>query len=77
MLGVWDTVGALGIPGSFLKKVGNKAFNFHGTKLNPEVMFACHAIVIDERRDSFQPTLWEVTSKNKDRIASLVSRRTF
>jgi uncharacterized protein (DUF2235 family) len=68
MLGVWDTVGALGIPVSFLKRVGDKLFNFHDTKLNDEVKFACHAIAIDERRKSFQPTLWEVTPENKHRI---------
>ncbi len=68
MLGVWDTVGALGIPVSFLKKVSDQVFAFHDTKLNPEVQFACHAIAIDERRESFEPTLWKVTPENKDRI---------
>jgi uncharacterized protein (DUF2235 family) len=68
MLGVWDTVGALGIPVSFLKKVNDKVFAFHDTKLNPEVQFACHAVAIDERRDSFEPTLWKVTPENKNRI---------
>lgn len=68
MLGVWDTVGALGIPVSFLKNVSDSIFNFHDTKLNSEVQFACHAIAIDERRESFEPTLWEVTPENKNRI---------
>lgn len=68
MLGVWDTVGALGIPISFLKNVGDRLFAFHDTKLNPEVQFACHAVAIDERRNSFEPTLWEVTPENKHRI---------
>ena len=68
MLGVWDTVGALGIPVSFLKNIGDKVFAFHDTKLNSEVQFACHAIAIDERRSSFEPTLWKITPENKDRI---------
>lgn len=68
MLGVWDTVGALGIPISFLKDVSSSILNFHDTKLNTEVQLACHAIAIDERRDSFEPTLWEVTPENKNRI---------
>jgi uncharacterized protein (DUF2235 family) len=68
MLGVWDTVGALGIPVSFLKRASDKVFAFHDTSLNDEVHFACHAVAIDERRESFEPTLWKVTSNNKDRI---------
>ena len=68
MLGVWDTVGALGVPISIFKNVSDSIINFHDTKLNSEVQFACHAIALDERRDSFQPTLWDVTPENKNRI---------
>lgn len=68
MIGVWDTVGALGIPVSFLKKAGDKVFAFHDTSLNDEVHFACHAVAIDEKRESFEPTLWKVTPENRDRI---------
>ena len=68
MLGVWDTVGALGIPISFLKDKSGKIFNFHDTLLSPEVRFACHAVAIDEKRASFEPTLWQETSENRNRI---------
>lgn len=68
MLGVWDTVGALGIPISFLKESSDKLFSFHDTKLNPEVKFACHAVAVDEKRESFQPTLWQETEENRNRI---------
>jgi len=68
MLGVWDTVGALGIPVSFFKEASDKVFGFHDTKLSPEVRFACHAVAIDEKRASFEPALWEETAENKDRI---------
>lgn len=68
MLGVWDTVGALGIPISFLKKFSDDIFSFHDTTLSSEVKFACHALAIDEKRESFQPTLWHETAENKDRI---------
>jgi uncharacterized protein (DUF2235 family) len=68
MLGVWDTVGALGIPISLLREGSEKFFSFHDTKLSPEVKFACHAVAIDEKRQSFQPTLWQETTENKSRM---------
>ena len=67
-LGVWDTVGALGIPVSFLRNASAKLLNFHDTKLSPEINFACHAVAIDEKRESFQPTLWQESDENKHRI---------
>lgn len=36
--------------------------------LTPEVRFACHAVAIDEKRASFEPTLWEETAETKPRI---------
>ena len=49
LLGVWDTVGALGIPGALF---GDSDFNygFLDTTLHPDVQAAFHAISIDERR---------------------------
>lgn len=68
MIGVWDTVGALGIPVSFLRDAGEKVFSFHDTKLSPEVSFACHALAIDERRASFAPTLWHEEPGDQTRV---------
>lgn len=68
MIGVWDTVGALGIPVSILKGVSEAVFAFHDTRMSPEVQYACHAVAIDERRESFEPTLWNETPDTKGRI---------
>lgn len=58
-LGVWDTVGALGIPSRFaVAKVADKKFLFHDTSLSAFVKSARHAVAIDERRKDFVPTLW-------------------
>ena len=65
-LGVWDTVGALGIPASafdILKIPGLAVFDrekyqFHDTGLSGIVENAYHAVAIDEHREEFQPTLW-------------------
>ena len=57
-VGVWDTVGAMGIPLSFLGMFENKD-EFYDTKLGPNVAVARHALALNERRVDFQPTLWQ------------------
>lgn len=58
-LGVWDTVGALGIPRALPFAVGlNAQYQFHDTALSRAVENARHAVAIDERRAAFAPTLW-------------------
>jgi len=59
-LGIWDTVGALGIPGyiAFANTV-NRGFQFHDVSLSPMVDRARHAVAIDERKYDFAPTLWD------------------
>ncbi|MFD8387066.1 DUF2235 domain-containing protein [Streptomyces sp. NPDC059679] len=63
-IGVWDTVGALGVPAlgpRWLKPVIrrlNHRWEFHDTKLSTRVDGAFHALAIDEQRSAFEPTLW-------------------
>jgi uncharacterized protein (DUF2235 family) len=59
MIGVWDTVGALGIPLSLLNRLNPYPHRFHDTSLGRRVMAAYHAVAIDERRLAFEPTLWD------------------
>lgn len=54
-IGVWDTVGALGIPGT---RLCAKTFEFHDTALGPHVRHAFQALAIDERRGNFQAAIW-------------------
>lgn len=56
-VGVWDTVGALGIPFSFLGLL-DKEDEFYDTKLGSNVGIARHAMAIDEIRSDFEPTIW-------------------
>lgn len=61
-LGVWDTVGALGIPDdmALLNLIDNlNDYTFHDTNLSPLIKKARHAVAIDEKRACFQPTLWK------------------
>jgi uncharacterized protein (DUF2235 family) len=65
-VGVWDTVGSLGVPTSGL--VGwwtRKRYGFHDVTLSSWVENAFHALAIDERRKPFAPTLWEVTDADR------------
>jgi uncharacterized protein (DUF2235 family) len=58
-VGVWDTVGALGIPLRAFGAWNQKEYQFHDTGLSRAVKFAFHALAIDEHRQPFLPTLWE------------------
>jgi uncharacterized protein (DUF2235 family) len=57
-IGVWDTVGALGIPG-LRGPLVKRLWGFHNTTLGKRVRFAYQALATDEERSLFQPTLWE------------------
>jgi uncharacterized protein (DUF2235 family) len=59
-MGVFDTVGALGLPsvlGLFARLV-NDRHAFHDTALSHLVQSARHAVAIDERRLLYPPALW-------------------
>ena len=71
-IGVWDTVGAMGIPGALgIPKAGwpgaqllfgnarRNRYQFHDTELSGSVENGYHALAIDEKRMAFQPTLWD------------------
>jgi uncharacterized protein (DUF2235 family) len=57
MVGVWETVGALGIP-SVLGLVDPLKYGFLDTSLNSNILNAYHAVSIDEKRSEFPATLW-------------------
>jgi uncharacterized protein (DUF2235 family) len=64
-IGVWDTVGSLGIP----KKDGAaRGLQFHDTELSGSVENACHALAIDEHRAPFRPTLWSYKPKPGQKV---------
>jgi uncharacterized protein (DUF2235 family) len=57
-VGVWDTVGALGVPFSLMGLLDSKD-EFYDTKMGANVSFARHALAIDEQRQDFEPTIWD------------------
>ena len=61
-VGVWDTVGALGIP-DIQEQDGSAVrvdvFQFCDSVLNASVAHGFHAVAIDEQRVDFTPSLWD------------------
>jgi hypothetical protein len=60
LLGVFDTVGALGVPGAVRKQ-----HQFHDVNLSPVVLCARQALALDERRLTFEPCLWEAAEDTR------------
>jgi uncharacterized protein (DUF2235 family) len=58
-IGVWDTVGSLGIPAYLRPAEEADPFRFADTALSPMVELGYHAVAVDEERADFQPTLWD------------------
>jgi uncharacterized protein (DUF2235 family) len=57
-MGVFDTVGALGIPKSFMSRIGRRAIEFHDGDVSSVVDHSCHALAIDEHRVEFEAAVW-------------------
>jgi len=62
-LGVWDTVGALGIPLQALHWLEANKYAFHDTELSGIVENAAQAVAIDEWRVDYQVALWSPVIK--------------
>ena len=58
-IGVWDTVGSLGIPltASWFP-FARARYQFHDTELSKIVKYAYQALALDEHRGDFKPALW-------------------
>ncbi|HEY7320038.1 MAG TPA: DUF2235 domain-containing protein [Candidatus Binatia bacterium] len=77
-IGVWDTVGSLGVPLPGLRLVAllarmlNKDYEFHDTELSSCVKHAYHAVSIHEKRSTFTPTLWQKQDHSGDQVLEQV-----
>lgn len=59
--GVFDTVGALGVPFGNFPRLSRTEFSFLETDLRINNTRAFQALAIDEHREAFAPTLWKKT----------------
>ncbi|KAI9721763.1 MAG: hypothetical protein M1812_002098 [Candelaria pacifica] len=71
-IGVWDTVGSLGIPRiSWLDKLSipkSKEYAFYDTNLNDNIEYAFQALALDEHRGPFSPAVWEKPNGSKTHL---------
>ena len=59
-MGVWDTVGSLGVPTPLLSRISKKYWvGFHNAALSGLIENAYQALGIDERRQPFAPAIWD------------------
>lgn len=66
-IGVWDTVGALGIPISQIP-FSRDYYQWHDTELSGIVDYAMHAVAVDEHRKDFGVTLWTQSKPENVRV---------
>lgn len=59
MIGVWDTVKALGLRLPVLWRLTEERHAFHNHHLGSCVKHGFHALALDETREVFQPVLWD------------------
>ncbi len=67
-VGVWDTVGALGIPLKLFQDVNTKLYEFHDTHLSGIVENAFHAVAVDEHRGLYDVCLWDPEQPRSRRL---------
>ena len=59
MVGIWDTVRALGLPYPILARLAPMATAFHNDELGPTIRNGFHALAIDEDRVAYEPVVWK------------------
>ncbi len=59
MIGVFDTVKALGVRLPLLWVFTEKSHKFHNSRLGAAVRYGFHALALDETRSVYEPILWE------------------
>lgn len=59
MVGVWDTVKALGLQLPVLWKFTEVPHRFHNHHLGRSIRRGFHALALDETRNVFEPVLWD------------------
>jgi hypothetical protein len=73
-LGVFDTVGTLGIPSSIFRRLNRQNYEFHDVDLSPIVKLNLHALAIDEQRSQFEASVWRQT---RFKVSNSVTEQTW
>lgn len=59
MVGVWDTVKALGLRLPVLWRITEPRHAFHNHHLGPSIKHGYHALALHEKRVAFTPVMWD------------------
>lgn len=68
MIGVWDTVKALGVRLPLLWMLSEARYAFHDAKLSDNVQNGFQALALDETRAAFRPLVWHTNDDTHTRV---------
>lgn len=68
MIGVWDTVKALGLPYPMLTYLAPMATEFHSNNISDPVKSGYHALALDEDRTAYRPVIWDLEPGRKGHL---------
>ncbi|UYV36540.1 DUF2235 domain-containing protein [Rhodobacteraceae bacterium D3-12] len=68
MVGVWDTVKALGLRWPVVWRWSQPAHQFHDHSLGPSVRHGYHALALHETREAFAPEMWTTPEGGEARV---------
>ncbi|WP_138423524.1 DUF2235 domain-containing protein [Maritimibacter alexandrii] len=68
MIGVWDTVKALGLTWPLIWRLYENKHKFHDANLDRHVLHGYHALARDETRSAYEPLIWETTGEYPGRV---------
>lgn len=68
MVGVWDTVKALGLPFPIVRRFSQPKYDFHNYELGPAIRRGFQALALDETRVAFEPVLWQTPEDFSGRV---------
>ena len=76
MVGVWDTVKALGLRLPVLWRLSEQRHAFHSHHLGRSVRHGYHALALNETRDVFEPILWDCKPEFRGHVEQVWFRGT-
>lgn len=68
MIGVWDTVKALGLRWPLIWRLWERKHQFHNANLSLKVRHGYHALARDETRRAYEPLLWRTYGEFPGRV---------
>jgi len=76
-IGVWDTVGSLGIPFPWFNTFNQEKYKFHDITLSSTIDYAYQALAVDEHRKLFEPSIWQLSDNTEHGTTTELEQRWF